>query len=231
MKEKEEKKKGSWKQAKRVLVYLKPYRLTYYTSFLFLVLSSITAMAFPLLMGQLFDANNAEGSLDLSDMSSANSVALVLFIVFAFQSVFSYLRIYLGSIVTEGVLTDLRQDAYRKLISLPIDFFNRNKVGELTSRLSADISLLQDTFNTTLSEFIRQFIVIIVGVSALAWISWKLSLIMLATVPVMAVIAVIFGRFIKRLSKEAQDKVAESNGVVEETLTAIASVKAYANEV
>ncbi len=163
-------------------------------------------------------------------MSSANSVAILLFIVFGVQSVFSYFRIYLGSIVTEGALNDLRRDAYKKLVSLPISFFNKHKVGELNSRISADITMLQDTFNTTLAEFVRQFIVIIIGISALAWISWKLSLIMIATIPVMAIVAVFFGRFIKRLSKEAQDKVAESNGIVEETLTAIASVKAYANE-
>ncbi|HRE96691.1 MAG TPA: ABC transporter ATP-binding protein [Flavobacteriales bacterium] len=181
-------------------------------------------------MGRLFDAGTSTSGIDLSDMSSANSVAILLFIVFGVQSVFSYFRIYLGSIVTEGALNDLRRDAYKKLVSLPISFFNKNKVGELNSRISADITMLQDTFNTTLAEFVRQFIVIIIGISALAWISWKLSLIMIATIPVMAIVAVFFGRFIKRLSKEAQDKVAESNGIVEETLTAIASVKAYANE-
>lgn len=231
MKEKEEKKKANWQRARRVFSYMRPYRIPYYTSLLFLLLSSVTSMAFPLLMGQLFDAGTSGNpGAELSNLDNANSVALILFIVFAVQSVFSYLRIYLGSIVTEGLLNDLRQDAYKRLISLPISFFNKNKVGELTSRLSSDISMLQDTFNTTLAEFIRQFIIIIIGVTALALISWKLSLIMICTIPVMAVVAVFFGRFIKRLSKEAQDKVAESNGVVEETLTAISSVKAYANE-
>ncbi|HRE75674.1 MAG TPA: ABC transporter ATP-binding protein [Flavobacteriales bacterium] len=230
MSEKAPKQKGSWKKARRFLKYVGPYRVAWYASFVFLLLSSALSMAFPLLMGRLFDAGTSTSGIDLSDMSSANSVAILLFIVFGVQSVFSYFRIYLGSIVTEGALNDLRRDAYKKLVSLPISFFNKNKVGELNSRISADITMLQDTFNTTLAEFVRQFIVIIIGISALAWISWKLSLIMIATIPVMAIVAVFFGRFIKRLSKEAQDKVAESNGIVEETLTAIASVKAYANE-
>lgn len=100
----------------------------------------------------------------------------------------------------------------------------------MTSRLSADVTLLEETFNWILSEFIRQIIVVIVGITALALISWKLSLVMLATIPVMALVAVFFGRHIKKLSKNAQDKVAESNAVVEETLTAISSVKAFTNE-
>jgi ABC-type multidrug transport system fused ATPase/permease subunit len=227
----ESERKGSFKRARKILSYMKPYKYLYWTSFFFLILSSITAMAFPMLMGDLFTATKADSaSMDLTDLSNANSVALILFLVFLAQSFFSFMRIVLGARVTENVLTDIRQDAYRILITLPVNFFHKNKVGELTSRVSSDISLLQETFNTTISEFIRQFIVIIVGLIALGFISWKLSLIMLASVPVMAIIAVVFGRFIKRLSKEAQDKVAESNGIVEETLTAISSVKAYANE-
>jgi ABC-type multidrug transport system fused ATPase/permease subunit len=222
--------KESWRKAKRILRYLKPYRVLYSTSLMVLLIGSMVGMAFPLLMGKLFGSTSTGAGFDPSNLTDTNSVVILLFIVFAFQSVFSFFRIYLTSIVTENVLTDIRRESYRKLITLPISFYNKNKTGELTSRIGSDITLLQETFNTIFPEFIRQFIVIIVGMSFLAYISWKLALIMLATIPVMALVAVFFGRFIKKLSKQAQDKVAESNSIVEESLTAITSVKAFANE-
>jgi ABC transporter fused permease/ATP-binding protein len=220
----------SLKKAKRLFSYIKPYRLVFYASLFFLLLTSFASMAFPMLTGKLFDSSSAGGDFKISDLDNTKSVVIILFAVFALQAIFSFFRIWLSSIVTENVLADIRKDSYRKLISLPFNFFNKNKTGELTSRISADISQLQDTFNTILYEFIRQIIVIVSGVTLLAFISWKLALIMLATVPVMALVAVFFGRFIKKISREAQDKVAESNSIVEETLTAIASVKSFANE-
>jgi len=231
MKEKKEYKKSSFKQAKSIFRFLKPYKTVFLASFTFLLLSSLTSMIFPLLMGNLFGAKTASTSnIKLTDLDNATSVLLLLMMVFALQSVFSFFRVYLGSIATESALTDIRQTVYQRLISLPVNFYNTNKVGELTSRLSADVTLLEETFNWILSEFIRQIIVVLVGITALALISWKLSLVMLATIPVMALVAVFFGRHIKKLSKKAQDKVAESNSVVEETLSAIASVKAFTNE-
>lgn len=222
--------KESWLKARRITGYIKPYRFYFSISVLFLLASSVASMAFPLLMGKLFGSSSSAQGFNFDGLSNTKTVVIILFSIFAIQSVFSFFRILLSSIVTENVLADMRIKAYRKLISLPINFFNKNKTGELTSRISADITLLQDTFNTVLPEFIRQFIVIIIGVTFLAIISVKLALIMLATIPVMAIVAVFFGRFIKKLSSQAQDKVAESTSIVEETLTAIASVKAYASE-
>ena len=109
-------------------------------------------------------------------------------------------------------------------------FFSSRRVGELNSRISADIALLQETFTTTLAQFIRQIIIIVGGITLLTIISPRLTLFMLAFVPVVAVIARFFGTYIRKLSKEAQDNVADSNTIVEETLQAISNVKAFANE-
>jgi ABC-type multidrug transport system fused ATPase/permease subunit len=111
-----------------------------------------------------------------------------------------------------------------------MDFFNTHKVGELTSRIASDITQIQETLRTTVAEFFRQLVIVVGGIIFLVFISWKLSLIMLATVPVMALIAVFFGRYIRKLSKKAQDYAASSNTLIEETLTGIANVKAYTNE-
>lgn len=226
--------KESYQKAKRIFTYIKPYRFTFIIGMVFLFLSSVTAMFFPILMGQLLASAGIDFSIGYKpeglELSNPSFIALMLFVTFGFQSVFSFMRIFLFTRVTENTLADLRQASYKHLISLPLNFYHKNKVGELTSRISADISLLQEVFNTTLAEFLRQFITIFVGVSFLIVYSWKLALIMLATLPIVALVAVFFGRFIKKLSKQSQEESAKSNSIIEETLTAIQSVKAYTNE-
>jgi ABC-type multidrug transport system fused ATPase/permease subunit len=226
--------KSSIKKAKGIFTYLKPYAGIYFIGWIFLVLSTSAGLVFPYLMGKLLGAGastrNVSDAIGLIDMSNINSVAIALFVLFGFQSFFSFVRVVLFNNVTENALRDLRNDAFSKLVYMPMDFFNRNKVGELTSRLSSDIAQIQETLRTTIAEFFRQIIIVVGGILFLFFISWKLALIMLGTVPVMAIVAVIFGRYIRKLSKEAQDYIAQSNSIVEEALTGIANVKAFTNE-
>lgn len=226
--------KSSIKKAKGIFAYLKPYAGIYFVGWIFLVLSTSAGLVFPYLMGKLLGAGatnpNMTEAIGLIDMSNINNVAIALFVLFGFQSLFSFVRVVLFNNVTENALRDLRNDAFSKLVYMPMDFFNRNKVGELTSRLSSDIAQIQETLRTTIAEFFRQIIIVVGGILFLFFISWKLALIMLGTVPVMAIVAVIFGRYIRKLSKEAQDYIAESNSIVEEALTGIANVKAFTNE-
>jgi ABC-type multidrug transport system fused ATPase/permease subunit len=226
--------KSSIKKAKGIFAYLRPYAGIYFIGWIFLVLSTSAGLVFPYLMGKLLGAgastSNMSDAIGLIDMSNINSVAIALFVLFGFQSLFSFVRVVLFNNVTENALRDLRNDAFSKLVYMPMDFFNRNKVGELTSRLSSDIAQIQETLRTTIAEFFRQIIIVVGGILFLFFISWKLALIMLGTVPVMAIVAVIFGRYIRKLSKEAQDYIAESNSIVEEALTGIANVKSFTNE-
>ena len=226
--------KDSWRKAARFLKYLKPYAGMYFIGWIFLVLSTSAGLVFPYLMGKLLGssgaASNPEQAIRLLDLSNVNQIALALFILFFFQSVFSFVRVVLFNNVTENALRDMRNDAFEKLVYMPMDFFNRQKVGELTSRVASDITQIQEVLRTTIAEFFRQIIIVFGGIAFLFFISWKLSLIMLATVPVMAIVAVFFGRYIRKLSKEAQDYIATSNSVLEEALTGIANVKAFTNE-
>ena len=217
----------------RIFRYLKPYKYTFALGIMFLMLTSATALVFPWLMGSLIDASSPEEMEKLTKeqiLDNINTFGLILLLVFSLQAVFSYFRIRLFVNVTERMLTAIRQESYSRLISLPMSFYSSRRVGELNSRLSSDISQLQDTFTTTMAEFLRQLILIIGGIIFLAITSIKLALIMLAIIPVLAVAAVFFGRFIRRMSKQVSDSVAESNTIVEETLQGIASVKAFANE-
>ena len=226
--------KDSWRKAARFLRYLKPYAGTYFIGWIFLVLSTSAGLVFPYLMGKLLGSTNTtanpEQAIRLIDLSNVNQIALGLFILFFFQSVFSFVRVVLFNNVTENALRDMRNDAFENLVNMPMDFFNRQKVGELTSRVASDITQIQEVLRTTIAEFFRQIIIVFGGIAFLFFISWKLSLIMLATVPVMAIVAVFFGRYIRKLSKEAQDYIATSNSILEEALTGIANVKAFTNE-
>jgi ABC-type multidrug transport system fused ATPase/permease subunit len=228
--------KESIRKAKNIFHYLKPYRNSFIIGWVFLVLSTSAGLFFPFLMGNLLGTSTAKMQntadvVGLINFDNVNEVAFALFLLFGFQALFSYFRVVLFTNVTENTLRDIRYDAFSKLIYMPMDFFNQNKVGELTSRISSDITQIQETLRTTIAEFFRQVVIIVGGIVFLAILSWKLSLIMLATVPVMAIIAVFFGRFIKKLSKTAQDEAAASNVILEENLTGITNVKSFTNEI
>lgn len=230
--------KESVQKAKRIFSYLKPYRTYFFVGWIFLVLSSAAGLFFPYLLGQLLGSDlpsetsspSNQELLEGLDLNNINTVALVLLALLIFQSVFSFFRVVIFTQVTERTMRDIRKDAFDKLVYMPMDFFNKNKVGELTSRIAADITLIQDTLRTTIAEFFRQIIIIIGSIVFITIVSWKLALIMLATVPVMALIAVIFGRFIRNLSKKAQDYSATSNSIIEESLMGITNVKTFTSE-
>lgn len=220
--------KAALKKSLRLYKYVKPYRGQFYLGLIFLILSSSANLAFPKYLGDLVDA--VKGASPDLIRNSINEASLILIGILIIQAIVSFFRVVLFVNVTEKSLASLRQATYAHLIRLPIAFFSEKRVGELNSRISSDISLLQETFTTTLAEFIRQMIIIFGGITILLFLSPRLTLFMLAVVPVIVVIAVIFGRFIRRYSKNVQKNVAESNTIVEETLQGIFNVKAFANE-
>ncbi|MDR6567786.1 ABC transporter ATP-binding protein [Chitinophaga ginsengisegetis] len=213
------------KKTFRLFRYVKPYWPEFSLGLVFLLISSLAGLAFPKLLGNLVDPKSNEHLFN-----GMNKAGVLLIGVLVAQAVFSFFRIVLFVNVTEKTLATLRQTIYSHLIRLPMKFFLERRVGELSSRISSDISLLQETFTTTLAEFIRQIIIIIGGVVILLITSPHLTIFMLAILPLMMVAAVVFGKFIRRFSKQVQEQVAASNTVVEETLQGVLNVKAFANE-
>jgi ABC-type multidrug transport system fused ATPase/permease subunit len=238
--------KTSLRRAVRIFEYTGKHKWKLYLGLVFLILTSFTALLFPTMLGGLvnvIDPKNPTSAIQSGNMmggamqefqqkyfSNINDIGIYLMIVLSLQSIFSYFRVYLFVNYTENTLASLRQAVYAHLISLPMSFFVQQRVGDLNSRMSADISQIQDTLTTTIAEFLRQFMLIVGGIILLLFISPKLTLLMLAIVPVVATAAVIFGRFIRKTSKNVQEKIAESNTIIEETLQGITNVKAFANE-
>ena len=217
--------KTSLQKASRLFSYLKPDKGKYIAGLIFLALTSATALAFPMLIGELVNAAKSEGGT-----KDINLKAGLLMGILFLQAFFSFFRIYLFSQTTENTLVRLRKHLYEQLIQLPMSFFTKTRVGEINSRISADITQIQDTFTTTLAEFLRQIILIIGGIIFISIISFKLTLFMLALIPAIVVVAIIFGRYIRKISRKVSDAVADSNTVVQETMQGIVNVKAFANE-
>lgn len=221
--------KQSLRNIAELLRYLKPYRVKFALGMVFLLLSSLTGLAFPSLLGAMIDA--AQGKQKLSFIpAEINTIGLICFSILFLQSFVSFFRIRLFVEVAEKALSDIRRDTYFRLITLPMNFFANRRVGELNSRISADLSQIQDTLTTTLAELFRQIVLLVGGITLLVVVSPKLTLLNLAILPVLVLSAVVFGRFIRKVSRAAQDQLAESNTVVQETLQGISNVKAFVNE-
>ena len=207
--------------------FVLPYKWSFVLGMTSLALSSLTLLTFPFFAGKLLDTASGRGNFIIDDV---NTIALVLIGILLLQSGFSFTRVYAFARVSERSLADLRHAIFHKILALPVPFFDSRRVGELVSRITSDVSVLQDTFSVTLAELLRQSLTLIVGVGVIFFLAPKLTLFMLATFPVLVVLALVFGKYIRTLSKKTQDKLAQANVIVEETLQSVNMVKSFTNE-
>jgi len=216
----------SLRKAAYIFKYIGPYKLYLILGLILLFLSSVLFLAFPYLAGLLVDIAQGKADFDLS----LTRAAWLLLGILILQGVISYFRVICFAIVSEKGLADLRKDLFNHLLTLQIYFFETNKVGELISRVSADVEKMYSAFSFTLAEFFRQIIVLIVGIVFLAVTTPKLAGIMLLTFPVIVLGAMFFGRYIRRLSKDRQQEMAHTNNLFGDALQSIAMVKSFVNE-
>lgn len=216
----------SLREALKIFVYIRPYRAQFIFGLVLLFLGSTVFLVFPALIGRSLDVaqGNIPQNLDLP------KIGLWLVLILVFQGIVSYLRVMMFAQVSERGTADIRVALYRRLISLPIVFFEKSRVGELVSRLTNDVEKLYNTFYFVLAEFLRQIIILVGGIGVLWWMSHRLAFVMLATFPVIVIGAMVFGRWVRKLSKQRQDKLGDTNTILDETLQSIHAVKAFTNE-
>jgi ABC-type multidrug transport system fused ATPase/permease subunit len=210
-----------------VFGFIQPYLRYLIPGILFLMLSSLTLLAFPFLVGKLIDV--ATGNRDWI-LNSLESIALVLMGILLIQGIFSFFRVYLFALTSEKSVADIRKALFRKYMFLPVTFFDTNRIGELISRITADVTLLHDSLSLTLAEFVRQVATLLIGTIIIFITAPKLTIFMLAVFPLVIVLALVFGRFIRKLARDTQENLSQTNIIVEETLQAIREVKAFTNE-
>lgn len=220
--------KDSVKEAMMIFRYVRPYRGQFIGGMLFIALSAANTMTFPYLLKKLIDSAHgaAAGPAELTP----ERIALIMIGLQGLQMVISFFRIYQFTVVGENAVADMRKDIYRRIIMMPMDFFAQRRVGELSSRVTADVSQIQDAVTTVFAEILRGILTLITCIVLILFISRKMTLLMLSVVPVVVVIALVFSKFIRKLSRQAQDQLAESGTVVQETLQGIANVKSFSNE-
>ena len=200
---------------------------------IFLAITAGASILFPKLLGDMMDGifvYKQGGVSTAPSLDKLTKVAELFVYLFIVQAVFSFLRIAIYVRVTENMTFGLRSDLFKSVIHQNMEFHSQNRVGDLLSRFSSDISQIQDTFTTNIAMFIRQLLVMIGGIVLIFMTSNKLAINMLFTVPVIIIIALFFGKFIRKISKEVQDLTAQNNVIVEESISGIINVKAYTNE-
>ncbi len=206
--------------------FLKPYRWKIAFALLILIVSSAVSLAFPALIGKLIDVvlNEAASPYSLGTISG------VLVAVLVVQSVTRFFTSMTLASITENTLAQLRTTLFDRIIRLPMAFFGERRVGELSSRMSSDLALIQETFTFTFLELLRQSVFFVGSVILIAGRSLRLTGMILLVVPVLVVVALLFARYIRKYSRDAQDALADASTIVEETLQGIAGVKSFVNE-
>jgi ABC-type multidrug transport system fused ATPase/permease subunit len=234
--------KENLRQALVLFKYLKPHRGKFILGLVFIALSAFTTSLFPLFLGKMIDAVSPGSTLPGMDTGSKfgfslrnihwslNTTLLLIFCQLAVQTFFSFMRVYLLTAVGERSLADMRKDVYSKLLTMPMSFFTEKRVGELSNRISSDLSQIQDAISFTLAEFLRGVFTLIIGLCFIFLISPRLALVTLSVVPLLAIVAVIFGKRIRKMSRKAQDQLADSGTIVQETFHGISIVKAFTSE-
>lgn len=218
--------KTSLRQLLGIFKFMLPYRGLFIFGIISLVLSSVTLLAFPRLSGELLDVASGKSKYFETINQTAGALVLILLV----QSIFSFIRVYTFSIVTERGMGDVRKAVFEKIVWLPLTFFDNRRVGELMSRITSDVETLQGTFSFVLAELMRQVITLIFGTAIIFYLAPTLTGFMLLTFPILVIAALVFGKFIRKLSKKTQDKFATTNVIVEESLQSISVVKAFTNE-
>jgi ABC-type multidrug transport system fused ATPase/permease subunit len=173
-----------------------------------LIISSACSLAQPAFFGRII----AVCSSDNPRLKDINKYAVILIVIFAIGGITSCIRGWLFTLVGERLVRNIRIDLFNAIIEQDIAFFDRNKTGELANRLSSDTAVIQSCLSVNVSMGLRAVGSVVVSIIFLFVTSWELTLIMMGVVPVIVIIAIIYGRFTKRVTKEYQDSLAKANG-------------------
>ena len=192
---------------------------------LFLLISSGLNLTYPMLIGKLIDSVKDGGGLE-----AVNQYAIWMIGIFVLVGFSTFLRSYLFTVAGERIVTRLQSQLFEQLMHQEIGFFDQRRTGELLNRLTSDATVLQKAVTVNVSMGLRFALSALGAIGILIWTSWKLALLMLAVVPVIAIGAGWYGRILRGISRNVQDAFATANSVAEESIGGIRTVRSFARE-
>jgi len=209
----------------RLFGYLKPYRGRMGLALLALLASSGFGLAFPLVIVRLLDSVTKAKSF-----GPLNNLALLLIGIFLLQAVFSAFQSYLLAYIGEHIVYDLRTSLYDRLQNLSLSFYSSRRVGDIVSRLSSDVTQMRTMLTNSLTGFLSQILALVGSIIILFTMNARLTFFILALVPVIILVAGVFGSRLQKASTQIQDQLADSTVVAEEGLQGIRVVKSFGRE-
>ncbi|BES92880.1 ATP-Hypothetical protein cassette subfamily B [Nesidiocoris tenuis] len=220
--------KVSKNELRRIFSLAKPesWRLT--GAILLLFVSSSISMAVPFALGKVIDLIYTTDTATMN--SNINMVCGILLAIFTIGGICNFGRVYLMNMASQRITRNLREKVFRSIMIQETAFFDHNKTGELVNRLSTDTSVVSACVTTNISDGLRSLIMIGTGVSMMVYLSPILALVSLCVVPPVMIIAVFYGRYIRRMTTKTQDALADATQVAEERIGNIRTVKTFNKE-
>ena len=208
-------------------------KMIFIPSLIALFLTAGLALAFPYFLKELIgnpvdSMQNAVPPAEI--LAKTNEIILKLIAALFLQATIGYFRVQGFIRSGESALNRLRKDLFRHLLYLPMPYFQDQRAGSLSNRVSSDLSLVRETLLNTVPQAVRQTVILIGGLIFIFIASWKLSLVMLGCIPIVVLLVAFFGRKVRNHSKAAQQSLADASTVIEESVQNIADVKAYTNQ-
>ncbi|MEE8260516.1 MAG: ABC transporter transmembrane domain-containing protein, partial [Nitrospinaceae bacterium] len=213
------------KDFSKILRYAKPYRKGILFAFLCLVVTSLITLYLPLLVRNMINVVVVE-----KNATALNSLTFDIIAVIAFQMVFGITQNYILGFVGNRMTADFRMDLFNHIQSLSLRFFQERRVGEIISRMSNDISVIQKALVSIPVAVLRQSITLVGGLAIVFYLNWKLSGLILIVLPPLMLFARIFGKRLRTLAGQVQDQLARTMVVLEEVFSSIKVVKSYNRE-
>lgn len=216
--------RSSLRPLSRLLPYIGRYRTRVFAAIFFLLLAAGTTLTLPMAVRRVIDKGFSGANPEL-----VNSYFAVLIAIAALLAIASACRYYFVIWLGERIVADIRKDVFESVTYLSADFFDQSKSGEIVSRLTADTTQIKSAVGATASLALRNMLLGLGALAMMIYTAPKLSLVVIAAIPLIVLPIVGFGRAVRRRSRDAQDKLADATAYASEAIGAVRTMQAFTN--
>lgn len=215
----------------RLIGYLRPYIPRLLVAVVALIFSAALSLVFPAVIGGVGPVPGLlDTVLDEQSIALLDDITIILMAVFLFRSLTSFIETYNLNYIGERLVVDIRKELYAKLQAMSLKFYADRRVGELVSRISSDVTVMRTALTNNLTTLLQQILILVGSVTIMFVINIRLSMFILVMIPIIAVVMLAFGYYLRKVSTEVQDEIAGSTIVAEEVMQNIREVKSFVRE-